>query len=770
MFRRLLRVPDSSLLIAGCVLAVTAGARPVPAQTAPVPASVPATVPASATATTLAGCVPGDAAIYLEIRGLHRILGTASGAGMAAALFQLIQSAADLAPADSPPAGSAPAQADASGPEHSAGHLFASAVGLPSSSKTIGMLFSGPVAFAADGWSGLSDAIFLAWPADPAALEAELIGQRLAETAGTPVRRYALANGHELACDGRTAVIGRFKRTNAYARTLEVLVGQRSSLADTSEFRERTGSISAGAQMIAYLGRARAGGESYNPLTAWWPDNWPRVKTLALGFVWDPGGAHVKLSARLDPEGRQLTRSEPPIQVLRRLPASVVAVWTQAIDYVGDFRRLRGKLALEPEGFHFDLLERGLEPGIIEKRVLSHLVGDTVMLVDQVTIQPMEASDPAERLVLPVGAVLVETDDPDAVAGALPLIAANFVRLLNSQVPPEQAVAVRQEAVVAEGPLIYSIPLGIQQAGKTRCDLLASLELSWAVADRWLVVASHSQTVRRVVEARRGTGKALGVGDLDKVVEQVVERGGQPRRVLFARPQAGSAMVDTWLEHIARHHPEMLQSQWWERLLRRQRAMGKQIGILARADNGAVEVVETLPDGPARGRLLVGDRILAVDGIKVDPAGALQSLRESVAQRTQPDKVVFLVRRGDKQQEVELPLPREEVEGLRSPVELLRRFSAGCRLFESGSYVLWQPKPDVVDARVDLRYRASESWMSPTSEPAEPIEASAPATEPAAPVTQPAPSAAPPPAAAPPATQPASPPATQAAPVTQPAG
>lgn len=737
MSSRLHRVSRFHAPMVVCLLAVWA-VGPAFAQVSGKDSSTSA--PATSPASTLASRVPSDAAIYLEIRGLQRFLGSGAGAGMTAAVLRVLEAAPTTQPAQSggQEVGSRPRGTEGVGGPR---ELFAAAVGLPPSSKAIQMLFSGSVAFAADGWSGLSDAVLVAWPADPKALEATLAAKRLPETASAPVRRYALANGHELACDGRTALIGRVKRTSLYTRTLDLLSQGGDSLAETPEFRERTGAIASNAQMIAYFGRARLGDvEGHSPLSAWWPDAWPRVKTLATGLVWDAGGVHVKFSARLDPEGQPLTRSEPPVQILRRLPASVVAVWTTPIDYVDEFRRMRRTRSLETEGFHFDSLETGLMPGIIEQQILGHLVGDTVLVLDQVSVRPADAEDDKERLTLPVGAALVETDDPDAVAAALPLVADNFVRLINTQASPGQAVSLEHEPLVAGGPTLWSIPIGRSQlAQATRCDLMHALEVSWTVVDRWLVVATNPQTVRRLVEVRGKGGSLLDVGELDQMVERVVQYGGQPRRVLFARPKAAAGMIDSWLTHIARHHPEMLQAQWWERLLRRQRAMGKQVEILARPDNGTVEVVEALPNGPARGRLMPGDRILAVDGNRIDDDDPLQSLRELVAQREQPTRVVFLVRRGDQEEEIELPMPEDQVEGgLRSPVELFRRLSVACRVFGSTSYVLWQPRPDIVDARIDLRYvvlpRASQPARTQPEKSA-PAQ-SGPATAPAA--TQPA--------------------------------
>lgn len=754
MMRRVFTLIYSPRFVAACVVATALALSPAvrPQATNPSPASLPASRPSA----TLATQLPPDTAIYFELRQVPWLSGGGTGGSVASAAYAIFKSATSSAPAET-----APAAADSSPRQ-----LFAAAVGLDASSKAMHMLFSGPVAIAADGWSGLSDAVLLAWPTDPAALEAELATHRVGEISLAAPRRYALANRHEIACDGRTAVVGRAKPRSLFARTVELLASGGESLASTAEFRERTANISRDAQILAYIGKSRSGGvEGQNPLTAWWPEDWPRIKTLALGLVWEAGGAYVSCSARLDPTGPPLARGEPPVQVLRRLPETVVAGWTQALDYVADFRRMRNRLALEPDGFHFDALENGLEPGIIENRILGHLVGDTVVVIDQVVVTPKDAAEQTETLILPVAGLLVETDDPDAVAAALPLVADNLVKLFNSQAAPEAAISVHAEPLAPGGPTIYTIPLGVAQAGKTKCDLLQCLELSWTVADRWLVLASHSQTVRRLVEARRGAASPLAIGDLDKVVEQVVERGGQPRRVLFAHPRSGANMVQTWIQHISKHHPEMLQAQWWDRLMRRQRATGKQVGILARPDHGVVEVVDALPGGPARGRLLPGDRILAVDGNKIVPESPLQSIRELVAAREQPSKVMFLIRRGDKEQEIELPMPLEEIEGgLRSPVELLKRASEVCRLFGSASYVLWQPRPDVVDARIDFRYLAAAKPV-PASKPAPSPASQSAATQSAAvqpPATQPATTP------APPASAPSTAPSATTAPASQP--
>ncbi len=669
----------------------------------------------------LASRVPGDVMLFLEMPRLPALMKPASGPALPGALMGVFRlGAATTAPGGTQPNGDGLQQ------------LFAAAVGLDDR-KAIDLLFSGPMAIAADGWSGLSDAVLVAWPGDPAALERELAGKRMVVPGETRIRRYALERGHQLACDGKTVILGRMsKRTGLFARTLDLLsVGGKPALAEQPEFRERTASLPRDSQMVVYVGKAAASVSAQDPLTAWWPDDWPRLKTIALGLMLDTQGLTVRVSGRLDAEGPQIAHTEPPVQIMRRLPHSVIATWTHAVDYVGGYRRLRARFADDPEGFRFDALEAGLESGAIEKRLLNHLVGDTVLAIDQVTVKPLEAAADSEQLILPTAAFMAETDDPDAVAATIAQVAANLVAVVNQQTPAHAPIALKTESLAPGGPVMYSVPVGRVLGAKSRCDLLHSLELTAAVADRWLVVGTHPQTVRRMIEARRGTIPSLPIQDLDRIIENVAARGGQPRRVLVAQPRVLGVMIGSWILHVTQHHPEMLASQWWVKLLRHQRAMGKQMGILARASAGMVEVVDVLPDGPARDRLLAGDRILAVDGIKLEPGDPLKSLREYIAERRNPEQALLLVMRADKQQEVVLPLPGDAVEdSLGSPVELLKRVANLSRLFGSASYVLWQSKPDVIDARVDLRYAAPRAPVSSTV-PATQAASSRPASQPA---------------------------------------
>jgi hypothetical protein len=683
------RSPAVKCAIVACLaLLGPAASGEVRAQaTTTAPGRVPQTRPASPAG--LAARVPSNVALFLQARGMVSGPAPASSPGLTAGVLDLVRARV-----------TGNALVGSGLPE-----LFASAVGLDDP-VTVRVLFAAPLAVAADGWSGLSDAIFLSSPPDAAALEARFARTHRPLATSPGLRRYALGNGHELACDGRVVIIGRAKKTSLYTRTLELLERGGPALADQPEFVERTAGLSSESQLVVFVGRS-GGAEGQNPLAAWWPDTWPRIKTVSLGLVWGRQGPLVRVSARLDPEGPALTRSEPPIQVIRRLPASVLAAWTQAVDYVGDVRRLQARLATDPEGFRLAALEAGLEPGAIESRLLRHLVGDTVFVIDQVVVRPVEAREQAEQLILPGAGLLVETDDPDAVAGALPVLVSNLVKLLEGPRRPEPGVAPTQELLSPGGPVIYSVPVGRLLDGKSRCDFLEALELSWTVVDRWVIVGGSRGTVRRLAEARRGAGPLLDIGDLDQTVERVAERGGQPRRVMYARPRGCGLMIDSWLAHVGRHHREMLEPQWWDNLLRRRRAMGKQMGILGRADSGTVEVVDALPDGPARDLLKPGDRILSVDGATLDAANPLRSLRELVAGRSR-DQVVLVVRRGEVRQQVAITMPREYADdGLRSPVELLKRLADASRLFGSASYVLWQPKPDVVDIQIDFRVGAA---------------------------------------------------------------
>lgn len=586
--------------------------------------------------------------------------------------------------------------------------LFAGALGLEGE-QTADLLLDGCLAVAVDGWQELSNAVLIAHPTRPEALESYLAARRIPVGDGRRVRRYALARDHELACDGRVAVVGlRSRPGDLYTRTLALLEAERGvSLADLAEFRERMSEVPAGSHIVLYLGSNRRRARQAESALGWLPIMAALPRSAVVGVTLTQQGVEVEATSRLAEVGAPPVSRDPPIENLLFLPASTLAAWTQPIDYVERYRQLR---AANPQGvvrFFMDVLQWQMPTGGLEQHLFGHLVGDTVVMVGAVSVCPPGRDATDGLLEVPSLAVTVETDDPDSVEGILEQLGRNLLRLVNLQYPPEEQIDLTHEVVGDGGASIRSVSLGSLLPPGAARELFGSVEFSWAVADRWVIVATHRETVRQIMLARRGEVPLMPAD----AVQQAMARTQHPRRlpdmVLVAQPRIAATIIHSWLRYIDRHHPEMLDIGWWQQLRRRYWASQVQLGIMPVVGvvPGEVQVSQTLPNWPAHGRLEPGDRIVAVDGRPLAVDQAMQSLRERLARRRRDDRVTLTVVRGGDRQEIEIPMgagggfPADYVQ----PLALLRQLAELSDSFAFASYVTWQPSRDLVKTRLELR-------------------------------------------------------------------
>ncbi len=586
--------------------------------------------------------------------------------------------------------------------------LFAGALGLEGE-QAADLLLDDRLAVAVDSWQELSNAVLIARPTRLEALETHLAARRIAGSGRAGVRRYALARDHELASDGRVVIVGLNGRPDGlYARTLALLEAERGvSLADLAEFRERMSEVPAGAHVVLYLGSNRRRAPQSDSVLSWLPIAAALPRSAAISAVLTHQGIEVEATGRLAEASTPPVSRDPPIETLLFLPASTMAAWTQPIDYVAQYRQLR---AANPQGvvrFFMDLLQWQMPTGGLEQHLLSHLVGDTVVIVGAVSVCP-PGRDPIQGLLqVPSLALTVETDDPDSVDGALEQLGRNLLRLVNLQYPPEEQIELTYEVVGDQGASIRSVSLGSLLPPGAARELFGSVEFSWAVADRWVVLATHRETVRQILLARRGE-TALMPAD---AVQQAMTRTQHPRRlpdmVLVAQPGIAGTIIHSWLDYIGRYHPEMIEPGWWQQLRRRYWASQVQLGIMPvmGVASGEVQVAQTLPNWPAHGRLEPGDRIVAVDGRPLADDQAMQSLRDRLAQRRRDDRVILTVVRGGDRHEVEIPMgtgggfPTDSMQ----PLTLLQQLADLADSFAFASYVVWQPSRDLVKTRLELR-------------------------------------------------------------------
>lgn len=663
---------------------------------------------------TLAAHVPVDARLFLEIQDTQGLSSVPAGAALSDVLALLVAQVRTSG------------EATATAPVFTGWRkLLSDALGL-NDERTAELLLDGRLAVAAEDWTALDSAVLIAQPRNPEALESRLKARKTAAESLAGIRRYRLELGYEIAADKRVFIVGRQAGAGSlHARCLSLLSSDRGlALTDLVEFRERISEVPPNAQIVLYLGtNQRRVGPATQPATGeWWPILSPPVRSVAIGTVLTEGGVAVETTGRLA-AGQELPRHTPPVEALLFLPPSAIFAWSYPFNYVNEYRRFMAAPAQAPQRFYLEILQWGLSPGKLENDLLRHLVGDTVCMVARVPVYP-KGQGIGNPLLLPTFAFAVQIDDPDKVDETLRQIAENMLRLVNLPSSPDNTVQIEEETLrrgrslhgnngefelepahAASGTL-RAIPLARMCPPGLYRELFGANELSWAVCDGWLFMGTHRETVRQIVDARRGRSPLMSADAL----QQAIRRSQPPRRfpdmVLLAQPGAASEVIDSWLNYIGRNHPEMLEPKWWQQIRRQSEGTQVQLGIVPApaSANGAVEVADILPDFPAAKLLQVGDRLTAVDGHKLDLDRPLQSLRDHMARRDNNDRIRLTVLRDGESRDVEIPLPIQTASAAAAqPLTLLRQLSHLLRGFSFASYTTWQASRDVIQTRLDLK-------------------------------------------------------------------
>lgn len=655
---------------------------------------------AVASSPTLARSAPPDARLFVELRQRPTMWSLPLGPMMMRGMVNMLRPAS--IPDSRPDTQTRPASEVRSAPDLLGWRdVFAEAVGLDDA-EVVDLLFTGPVAMAADGWSGLGDAILLAEPADTSALEKALADRPTQGAGETAIRRYQLGREHQLICDGRIAVVGRStNRTGILERTVALLEGATAvSLADVAEFRERMSGLPTDCQLLFYAGTNSRTPTGVGALPVWWPADWPALRSAAIGVVLGGSGARIEANGRLEDPADKPGTGQAPVDSLLQLPAATLVAWTQPIDFHDWLVRLE---TAYPEGA-VRYLQTNLDTNEIQERLLDRLVGDCVILVGRRDMAPVKPDGAV--LQLPVMVLAVETDDPHTVDGVMRQLASNFLDSLDLEAVPIEEIPVTYVAA-EEGSGYWSIPVGRALMSESGCPLLRELEISWTVADRWLVIGTDLETVREIVAARRGERRVLADWAFPEGAASSLPAHSDLQRVVVARPRAVGEMLGSWVTYVARHHPEMMSESWWRDLWKKQRLSRVQLGIAptARPLEGRVEVGQALEGYPAQDLLWPGDQITAVDGVSLDAEEPIASLKHKVAMRERDDQVTLTVSRGDDLIDVDIPLNGGEWSpmGL-NPIRLIGRAAAVLQLFDTATYAIWQPVPGLVKVRVECRF------------------------------------------------------------------
>lgn len=599
---------------------------------------------------SLARCVPDDVRLYMELRDLGGILNTPGGAALARFFRQATSSA--------PAATSQPASQPAT--QRGWRNLIAEAIGLaPDQADTL--LFSGRLAIAADGWSGLGDAVLVAEPKDMRAFEAGLADRRIGPVDEPPPRRYAMDNGHELACDDRNLVLGRRDmRSGLYGRCLNVIAGQRPGraaerLVDENPFKDHFESLPQDAHVFFYVAAAGAEQPGAFPVPAWFPVIWPPVDTAGITVKFTPSAIVIDVHSRLA-ERPEVPRWDPaPNQRFLSLPSNTLLAWTQQIDYSDVFARATSGQGQALAQAWASLLLAGAPPEAVKRDFVDRLIGQTIIVVGSTAPQQGATQPSGRKMSWPAIACCVQTDSPIQVENLLSRLSTKASAQASTSSQSASASQPAETLARDDLPQVHQITLGRIVTGLPVPLLSALLQPSWAMDEEWLVLGSHPDLVRAIMVAAHAPATQPS-GELPDRLERLATAGAIPKTILTGKPTAMGRLLSDCLEAVLKQYPIISDAEWWDKLRRQQQRDKMQLGILAHEEPSGLRVEKIVPNYPADQKLRPGDLLVAVDGHRLPKARPAEVMRDLITQRVRRDGIRITVIREGTEQDIDLIL------------------------------------------------------------------------------------------------------------------
>lgn len=365
-----------------------------------------------------------------------------------------------------------------------------------------------------------------------------------------------------------------------------------------------------------------------------------------------------------------VTAGKAAALLLNDLPARTLLGWAGYVDYAALLQAGR------------ELPERSvmrLALGVLEKsEPLSHLLlslrGEMCVAVGMVDAKTRAVGAPAA----PAAAILIRTEDAELAGVAID----EFVR---------SAASVYNLFALRWGtrplPPIEEAPLDGAAAPLHFIDLrmllepwdegaIRELELCWMIDRDVLIVATHRDWMRQILEARRGRGRTL------RTVLEISNRrpSGDSPFVMVLQPGPLADLGAAWLRWFDTHRPMLTRDDWWRR--RQPGGASVRLGIHGTEDTEQQRllVASIDPNGPSANLLRANDIIVGCGGRRFATSQPVREIHDCIANRPDPRVVMLTVERDGKVLPVTIRVP------FVNPIDLLRRVVAIGRVAQAAVY------------------------------------------------------------------------------------
>jgi len=488
-------------------------------------------------------------------------------------------------------------------------------------------------------------------------------------TAEGSVRKYSLRDGLRLAVRDRLIVIGpAVDPEHLWQRTVLLLAGHGG---------RHLGGHSGFAGLRAMLG------ESCDGLVyAVWPENDPFAfagcQRLLVGLSFS------RREMRCELRGWRRGADEPLVPwdaaVVATMPANTLAVWSGSFR-TDVFQNPPPDTALSDTESLIGLFVSALSGLNHRSEQLLEKLGPRVTVA-----LGSDSGAVAGGFHMPSAAIVCETQDAGAIVEHLDLVIGFFAKLVTfmaksgSEKPDLSAVLERQ----VEGTDVHFVRLGDVLARRLKLPFLKKIEICWASLDDRIIFATGTKYLEQIILAARGKIERLDAGKLLPPSSPEGDTGMPLVEWSMIRGQDLAAMFVTWLDYLARHHPEALRDEVWQAWARQRLADGARLGVgleSPASSPGRAVVREIVPGSPAAGILRAGDIIVEAAGKPLPQRHAATEVARRYKRRG--ESPVFRLRVLRDGQSLDLPIPvspapaldlagLEPVEAMRQLVKLLQ--------------------------------------------------------------------------------------------------
>lgn len=526
-------------------------------------------------------------------------------------------------------------------------------------------LFGQHVALAAPSYDELAEGVVLAQAPNEAVIS-NLIGKNKAKEQAPigQVKCYLLQEGVSLAVRGSMLVLGpRGSKTRLFERTASLLVGgEGNRLQNQPGFNEQAAQLPQGRCGMLYLDVATAEKASETgedaPLDQAWRSQtvWSSLQRVAIGLYERGTGFDLEVRGQLDQPVVRTGLKDVSLAPIAELPRSTLLVWAQTTDLAGAYRQVMASRGPEQRTLRFNLevIKALIQPVDLERDVLKKLGPQVMLIGGQIPADDLGAEG---TYAFPLVSLMIESRDVASSSAMLLQLVERFLGWMKVRFArAKQELDLNLVETTYRDTTIYTIALSSLFGRNSQCPYLKELELCWAGVGNWLVVSSHPEHIRQIIDARRLP--PAGRFESTAAFKAVQNRTGVSSLVLV-RPGDAAKMLQTWIDYCAKHAPHVFKPLWWKRMMVRRSGRRVALGIIIKegAEPGRVVVGNpVLPEMPAFGRLEPGDKICAVDGTSLSEDQPEDDLRDFLALR-QGGEVVLRVERAGKLLDIRIPLP-----------------------------------------------------------------------------------------------------------------